>query len=131
MVAEMNAALVGLPVGKPAIYFENGADVRREVKATYTGQSRELTGSEKAFILQFTTQRQVPNFAKLFEKAYLFRADGKDYWIPVQPMISQYFADEMKPGDTASLDLLEAGGVIQSPGDTYWCFLLLAYTAGS
>jgi hypothetical protein len=99
------------------------------VAATYTGQFRPLTPSEKTFVQQWAFQRQAPDFDKAFDQAYLFRADGQDYWIPVQPGVSKYFAAELKPGDPAVLDVIEAGGVYR-PNEMYWCFLLIGYSTG-
>ena len=62
-------------------------------------------------------------YAKAFTRAYLFKADGQDHWLPVQNGVSEFFPKELKDGDAVTLYLLESGGTKKGSRWT-WTYLV-------
>ncbi len=107
----------------PAPYFEESDKSRRKVQAVYTGQSRPLEKAEADYIQAYANHMKKPRYAKAYERDYLFRADGKDYWLPVQAPVADFFAKELKSGDPVSLYLLQSGGM-RASGSWQWVYLV-------
>jgi hypothetical protein len=119
--SELAAAAAKTPA--PAPYFEESDHSRRKVTASFTGQSRPLDKTEAGFIQAYADHMHKPQYAKPYERAYLFQEGGKDYWLPVQAPVADFFAKELKPGDQVRLYLLQSGGARPS-GAWQWIYLV-------
>jgi hypothetical protein len=95
-----------------------------KTRAVYTGQSRPLDQRKQAFITAFaSTSVGNDRYATLYEREYRFTAGGQDWWLPVQKQVASYFAKELKPGQSVSLYIRNAGGFRLS--DSWdWVFLV-------
>jgi hypothetical protein len=95
-----------------------------KTRAVYTGQSRPLDQRKQAFITAFaSTSIGNDRYATLYEREYRFTAGGQDWWLPVQSPVAGYFAKELKPGQSVSLYIRNAGGFRLS--DSWdWVFLV-------
>jgi len=106
------------------LMFNPGENGGGRAVATYTGQSRPVDQRHTAFITAFASS-SVGNsgYAGLYERDYLFKAEGKDLWLPVQSKVAAYFAKELKPGQAVTLYIRNAGGFRLS--DSWdWVFLV-------
>ena len=95
-----------------------------KARAVYTGQSRPLDQRKQAFITAFaSTSLGNDRYAALYEREYRFTAGGQDWWLPVQGQVAGYFGKELKPGQSVSLYIRNAGGFRLS--DSWdWVFLV-------
>lgn len=81
------------------------------VKAVYTGDSRKVTDRRKAVIeIWLTTLGKPKDLLELFETEFLFREDGKEYWLPVQKAAAAKLTKDVKKGDTIMLFVAWLGG---------------------
>lgn len=112
------------PVRAGDLFFNPGLDNNARSKATFTGQSRPLDGRKQAFIVAFaSTSEGNSSYSGLYQREYLFRADGKDFWLPVQTQVASYFARELAAGTPVTLYLRNAGG-LRLAKDWDWVFLV-------
>jgi hypothetical protein len=94
------------------LFFNPGLDNNARSRAVFTGQSRPLDGRKQAFIVAFaSTSVGNSGYSALFQREYLFRANGKDFWLPVQTQVAGYFARELAMGAPVTLYLRNAGGL--------------------
>jgi hypothetical protein len=106
------------------IFFNPGLGNNARSRATFTGQWRPLDGRKQAFIVAFaSTSEGNSSYAGLYQREYLFRAGGKDFWLPVQTQVAGYFATELASGTPVTLYLRNAGGY-RSAKDWDWVFLV-------
>lgn len=109
------------------LVFNPGENGGGRVRAVYTGQSRPLDPRNQAFIITFASS-SIGNsqYASLYEREYLFKAGGRDYWLPVQAQVAAYFPKELKAGEPVTLYVRNAGGFRNS--DSWaWMFLVEEY----
>lgn len=113
-----------LPERAGDLFFNPGENGGARVRAIYTGQSRPLDQRRQAFIYTFaSTTVGNDKYAALYQREYRFTADGKDWWLPAQSPVAGYFAKELKPGQTVTLYVRNAGGFRLS--DSWdWVFLI-------
>ena len=109
------------------LVFNPGENGGGRVRAAYTGQSRPLDPRNQAFIITFASSSLGNGqYANLYEREYLFKANGHDYWLPVQAQVAAYFAKELKAGEAVTLYVRNAGGFRNS--DSWaWMFLVEEY----
>jgi protein involved in polysaccharide export with SLBB domain len=106
------------------LFFNPGQDALAQTQAQFTGQSRPIDARMQGFIISFaSTGPGNQAYAKLYQREYLFRADGQDRWLPVQGQVATYFARELKAGDTVTLFLRNAGG-FRNAAAWDWVFLV-------
>ena len=106
------------------LFFNPNADNNARSPATFTGQSRPLDQRKQAFIVAFASASAGnQNYARLYRREYLFRADGKDFWLPVQDQVAAYFTTELASGTPVVLYLRNAGGY-RLAKDWDWVFLV-------
>lgn len=106
------------------LVFNPGENGGGRVRAAFSGQSRPLDPRTQAFITTFASS-SIGNdrYANLYQREYLFRADGRDYWLPVQAQVAAYFTRELKAGEPVVLYVRNAGGFRNS--DSWaWMFLV-------
>lgn len=109
------------------LVFNPGENGGGRVRAAFTGQSRPLDPRSQAFIITFASS-SIGNgqYANLYEREYLFKANGRDYWLPVQAQVAAYFGGELKAGEPVTLYVRNAGGFRNS--DSWaWMFLVEEY----
>ena len=109
------------------LVFNPGENGGGRERATFTGQSRPLDPRNQAFIVTFASSSLGNGqYASLYEREYLFKANGRDYWLPVQAQVASYFAKELKAGEPVTLYVRNAGGFRNS--DSWaWMFLVEEY----
>ncbi len=111
------------------LFFHPGIDNNARSRAVFTGQSRPVDDRKHAFITAFaSTSEGNPSYAGLYQREYLFRADGKDFWLPVQAQVASYFAAELASGMPVTLFLRNAGG-FRLAKDWDWVFLVEEFEA--
>ncbi len=106
------------------ILFNPGENGGGRAQAVFSGQSRPLTPRTQAFITAFaSTSVGNDRYANLYQREYLFKAGGRDYWLPVQVQVAAYFQRELKAGQPVTLYIRNAGGFRAS--DSWdWMFLV-------
>ena len=106
------------------LFFNPSIDNNARARATFTGQSRPLDDRRHAFIIAFASASAGNrDYADLYQREYLFRADGKDFWLPVQFQVATYFAQELSAGTPVTLYLRNAGG-LRLAREWDWVFLV-------
>lgn len=121
-----------LPERPGDLFFNPGENGGARVRATYTGQSRPLDQRRQAFIYTFAaTSVGNETYSQLYQREYRFTSGGKDWWLPAQNQVAGYFGKELKPGETVTLYIRNAGGFRLS--DSWdWVFLIEEFdTPGS
>lgn len=109
---------------KPGDLMFTPADNGARAAAVYTGQSRPLESRRQIFIVAFASSSQGNDrYGALYKREYLFRSGSRDYWLPVQSQVADYFAKELKPGAPVMLYLRNAGGFRTELG-WEWVFLV-------
>ena len=96
------------------------------VEVSYAGSLRPMDADEATFIHDGFKSIQQGALGDLYAQSMLFRADGKDYRLPVQSALIPYFTQELKPGDKVDLVVLQAGGLLQKAG-WEWLFLVVDF----
>jgi hypothetical protein len=96
--------------------------------AVYTGVIRPLAPDERRYVTSYFRSMKVEQAAKAFDRAMLFRADGRNYWLPVEAPIVPYFAKELKKGQKIDLYVVQPGGTRRSSG-WEWLFLVEDFQA--
>lgn len=78
---------------------------------TYTGKRRPVNEYTKFFIGVWAETRNLPaqNTAMLAEE-YLFKANDREYWMPVDKRLVPYFEKDLKEGDTITIYYFFIGG---------------------
>jgi hypothetical protein len=71
--------------------------------------------------LQLT--RGEPAHAALYQREYLFRAHGRNYWLPIQSNAANELVHRRRSGDTVDLDVALLGGH-GSRGVVDWVFVV-------
>lgn len=95
-----------------------------KVDVTFTGQSRPILQSRKGFIATWVGMLNHPkDYAKLYEKEYLYKEGSDEYWLATSTPITKYFDKELKVGDKMTLYLISIGAY-RTKGD-FDCVLLV------
>lgn len=125
--ADLDAHVVkDLAAGRSGDRAFDAALTPRVVEVSYGGAVRPMSNDETTFVRDgFKSIRQEP-LGALYEQSALFRADGKDYWLPVQSALIPYLAKELKAGDKVDLYVLQSGGLLQKSG-WEWLFLVVDF----
>jgi hypothetical protein len=111
------------------LFFNPGIDNNARSRAVFTGQSRPLDDRKQAFITAFaSTSEGNRSYATLYQREYLFQANGKDFWLPVQSQVAAYFATELASGMPVTLYLRNAGG-FRLAKEWDWVFLVEEFDA--
>lgn len=77
---------------------------------TFTGKSRPLPPSRRTFITTWAGVFGHPaDYANLYEREYLYKEGGDEYWLPTQAPVTKYFDKELKEGDKMTLYLVSIG----------------------
>jgi hypothetical protein len=113
------------------LMFNPGENGGGRARAVYTGQSRPIDARHSAFITAFaSTSVGNSSYAALYDRDYLFKAEGKDLWLPVQASVANFFAKELKAGQPVTLYVRNAGGFRLS--DSWdWVFLVEEFDSPS
>ena len=83
-----------------------------QVRVKYIGTSRPVPVNDKEILKAWKASFKIPDETfNLFEKEYLFRECDKEYWIPVQKQVAEFFPKELKEGEMITLYLFFAGGL--------------------
>jgi hypothetical protein len=81
-----------------------------KVEVTYTGKSRPIPESRKTFISMWVGILSHPKeYAKLYEREYLYKEGTDEYWLATSTPITKYFDKELKEGDKMTLYLISIG----------------------
>lgn len=127
--AQMDADLAKATQGSAGpTYFNTAPESRKRLVVNFTSQSRPLDAAELDYIQKYATRMGKPNYAKAFTRAFLFKADGQDHWLPVQNGLTEFFTKEVKDGDSITLYLLESGGAKKGAGWA-WSYLVEDFKA--
>jgi len=91
--------------------------VRARVCVSYAGRHRPLGATNKKFLASYGKMN--PGYqvwANTFEEEWLFRAEGREWWLPVQKQVAAHFAEEIKPGEDTDLYLVYVGVAFTGKG---------------
>jgi hypothetical protein len=96
-----------------------------EVKVRFMNKSRPISAERKEIIeiwkKSFKIDEKIVSF---YENEYLFKEGEKEYWIPVQKQVAEYFPKELKENDLISLFIIRVGGRKLEDGKSWdWLFL--------
>ena len=109
-IAELIDATSGEP-SKKADLIISANPFPSKTKASYTGKSRPIGKRTKDFIKLWTETRNVPaSNAHMLVEEFLFREQGKEYWIPVIKKLVPFFGKELKEGDEIVIYYFFLGG---------------------
>lgn len=82
-----------------------------KTSAVYLGKRRKINELTKDFIKIWVTTRNVPaENADLLVEEMLFKANGKEYWIPVITRVSPLFDKDVKEGEEIMIYYFFLGG---------------------
>jgi hypothetical protein len=127
VTAHWEEAAADGPQGKPGSLVIIGAPDRDIFHVVYTGVQRPLDAPAKDYVGKFGRGVGASDEAiATYQAEYLFREDGKDYWLPVQAPVAAFFTKELKPGDAVDLYALTAGGYLTETG-WQWIALVEEY----
>jgi hypothetical protein len=120
-LADAQEVRPGVPDKVGNSYLEQGGR-RWKANAAYSGRSRALDPEDLVFIGYWLKSVSRGDMIAKYTTSYLFTVDGKDYWLPVQQPVAEFFIKELKPGDRVDLYLAEIGGTHRKDG---WVWLPL------
>ena len=110
--------------GDKGQFLIHGKPFYSAVRVKFIGTQKPLVKDELDYLKMWQTSlgydEEVP---KLFENKYLFKECEKEYWVPVQKLIAEYFPKELKPGDMITLYLMFPGGLKKATEN--WNFIFL------
>ncbi|HKG12005.1 MAG TPA: hypothetical protein VKB12_01650 [Pyrinomonadaceae bacterium] len=107
----------------------SGDPLYSQVRVTYTGTTRKLTGPRKTHIEEWAGSFGVkPEVAALFESEMLVVECSNEHWVPVQKQVMAHFEKELKKGDPVTLFTMFAGGR-KIEGGWNWFFLVNEFQA--
>jgi hypothetical protein len=81
------------------------------VEAVYTGEHRELTEDRRNLLRVWAAVVGEPKFANLFKYEIAVRSENKVYWLPIQNMLAEPFANEVETGSRMKLYIAYIGAV--------------------
>jgi len=114
--------------GKASVIF-SGDPVYSQVRVTYTGTTRKVTGARRTHVDEWAaTFGLKPEIAALYESEMLFIECSTEYWVPVQKQVMGHFEKELKKGDSVTLYTMFAGGR-KIEGAWNWIFLVNEFQA--
>ena len=94
------------------------------VRVKYIGTSRPLSPERKEILNAWKTTHNIkPEIVALFEKEFLFKECEKEYWLPVQKQVAEFFPKELKEGEMITLYLIYGGG-LKTPERADFLFLV-------
>jgi hypothetical protein len=97
---------------------------RSRVQATFTGQRRPISELRTAVIAAWFKENQADSrYKKLFTTEWLFLAEGKEYWLPVQATSADYMVQEFHEGDDITL-LVVLLGAHKNQNGMDWLFVV-------
>jgi hypothetical protein len=101
------------------------------VAATYAGAARDIPAARRRLMQAFLQlTRGEPAHAALYQREYLFRAHGRDYWLPIQSNMANEFVHGRRSGDAVDLDVALLGGH-GSRGVMDWVFVVQNFDRAS
>jgi hypothetical protein len=86
-------------------------------RVTCSGDIRHIPVEKKKYLDEYFASRKQPEFAALFEDEVLCREGKREYWLPIQKPVLEYFRNEVKPGSVVDLYLVLAVSYIASSGE--------------
>lgn len=108
--SSLNAAWSQSEINQGADYLEANLP-KYAVEGVYTGEYREVTVDRRHLIRVWAAVLGQPKFASMFDFEIAVRADNKVYWLPIQNMLAEPFANEVEPGSRMKLYIAYIGAV--------------------
>ena len=100
-----------------------------QVRVTYTGTTRKLSGARKEHLSDWAKTFGVrPEVVALFEDEMLVLECSAEHWVAVQKQVLKHFDKELKKGDPVTLYTMFAGGR-KIAGGWSWFFLVNEFQA--
>lgn len=97
--------------GKNSEIIISGNPFPSKTTAVYLGKRRKIDELTRDFIKIWTQTRNVPaENADLLAEEMLFKANGKEYWIPVITRVSPFFDKQIKEGEEITIYYFFLGG---------------------
>jgi hypothetical protein len=82
-----------------------------QARVTFAGASRPISTIHQELIKHWGTSLRIDQKTlDLYENEYLFKECEKEFWIPVQKQVSEFFPKELKPNDMITLFVIHVGG---------------------
>ena len=107
---ELNNPKLEEPMKK--LLITSGEWFHSQVRLQYVGTSRPFSAERKELLENWKRSFKINDeTAAMFEREFLFRECGKDFWLPVQKQVAAYFPKELKEGEMITLYLFFGGGV--------------------
>lgn len=96
-----------------------------KVRISFVGTSRPISKTHQELMTHWSKSLGFSqDTINLYEKEFLFKDCDKEYWIPVQKKVSEFFPKELKPGDMVTLFVIHVGGRKESAAKEFdWLFL--------
>lgn len=122
LLADQAAYEADAPTPRPGDRILRPA-LRAKVSAQFVGTHRPLGEAHKTDISKWATAyRAQTGWAETFGEEYLFRAEGREWWLPVQNPVAAFFPRELREGDTVELYVIYGGATYENTG---WYPLIL------
>jgi hypothetical protein len=84
--------------------------VRVKIVAEFTGKHRPLSASTAKFITMYSASHPGnENWGNSFEGEWQFMAEGREWWLPVQKPVADFFPAELQPGNKVELYVVYLG----------------------
>ena len=107
----------------------SGNSFPRRATLQYMGESRPIGEIRREVIRRWAKAFRRPELmVDMFDREYLFRENGVDYWMPVQTKVAAYFDDELTVGGPVELFVAWLGAHDAGEGVT-WVFIVNEFTA--
>ena len=82
-----------------------------KTRVTYNGSSRKISEKKSAFLAKWLKDNKYP--AAMLPTNELLIAEGdRNYWLVMQDIVAPHFAEEIKPGGSVDLYLVDRKSVV-------------------
>jgi hypothetical protein len=112
--ASLSGALDSIPVVKGADYEIDANPRKYLLTASYTGNTRLISGERLSLIQRWGKSLRQEEFAAQYKREVLIQ-DGVRAWVPLQNSLVDFFEKEVKPGARARFYSMTLG---TAKGDT-------------
>lgn len=96
-----------------------------KVRLSFIGTSRPISKIHQELMNHWSKSLGFDeNTINLYEKEFLFKECNKEFWIPIQKKVSEFFPKELKSGDMVTLFVIHVGGRKETNAKEFdWLFL--------
>jgi hypothetical protein len=114
--AQLADVVAGMNIDLNVNYWFDAAHPKYHTLATFTGNTRALPPSVKAYIEKWVkTMGHPPTYHEMFQREIEVRQGSSTYWLPIQQQLVAPFAQEVRAGSKVHLYVLLMGAINHTP----------------